>query len=180
MTIRKRSLLASKSNRSEYTNANSSVMVKLRKLVLALSVIFISGCMFLDPPKENFYTDELEESDVIRLPIIKPYDLLTIDSRSNWTPGRALAKDYGLSGTIDSMNVQSAYITFYGFSGDGKWTVLNIDSITKIDFLNYSDFCQKVFDSGLSSQLYSSKEVYAFWRDTKQLPWANAIFDRQK
>jgi hypothetical protein len=88
-------------------NANCLVHLLLNLKILrnykyiAISCLLVIGCGPAEVTEKNFYTQELLESDVLRLPIKYPFDLISIDESSPWQSGVSLSERQNTSMEIE-------------------------------------------------------------------------------
>lgn len=147
-----------------------------RKHSLALiAAALLSGCFLLDTPKENFYRDSLEEYDVLRMPVVEPFDILTTDTSYSWTSGRHFSDLIGESTVIDSINFVDPYVVFYSSADDYRWSIIDISSGEALMNLSIHEFRETLHTKNLTTVMYKPNSIYSMWQQTGQLPWGRDI-----
>ena len=150
----------------------------------------LGGCT--SRPAE-FYKDRMVDSDVWRLPIVEPYQLLTADcsaadSCRGWSfqyKGNLLifspdstkyVQHRGILAVFnpDSINYVGGTILFFEhFNGYRSFDTKNKKAAY---YRNEADFNASLVDKGLvRPRLYSTDKTYNFWNKTGQLPWASEL-----
>ncbi|WP_223649336.1 hypothetical protein [Hymenobacter psoromatis] len=156
--------------------AGGKIIVGL--LMLPLGLAFIYSYSQRKPEKLRFYFEDNLESDVWRVPIIEPYQLITTDGVNNHQAGYSRwtfqEPDFQEYFHPDSINYQPGFITFH----DTSQHSYGFCDIThkSINYCNdYQQFRKLAITKGLSKFLYSTEMVYEGWSQTRLLPWAKDI-----
>ena len=160
--------------------ASAKILVGL----LLLPLGFISMYLYSQrkPEKPKFYFEDNLESDVWRIPIIEPYQLITADGSSQQQAGycRWNFQEPGFAGSFhpDSLNYQRGFITFH----DAQQHSYGVCDLTHKNVSFYGDYKQfrKFTDArSLSKALYNTELVYEGWSQTRLLPWAKEILEQR-
>lgn len=151
--------------------SNCKIKVSLLRVLLFSILFTISRCA---EEKRDFYRDYKQGHDVWRLPIIKPYQLITAACCNGWN---LQSKDFNESFTVDSVNLEKNYIFIFTYSD--SWSVINTTNKEVFKFDHRKNFTEFVSKIGASPKLYSTEAVYDSWRKTGQLPWAEEILQAQ-
>ncbi|MFM2000350.1 MAG: hypothetical protein RL204_2297 [Bacteroidota bacterium] len=139
---------------------------------IAISCLLLIGCRPAEVTEKNFYTQELLESDVLRLPIKFPYDLITIDQSSPWQSGVSLSERLGTFLIIDSINVKDKYIFFNTRSTPSrKYIILDLENNDIPRFLDRDEYLGKLDSLKIRSKLFPVDSIFSIWRNQKTLPW---------
>jgi hypothetical protein len=136
----------------------------------AIIILGLSGLMFSCANKQgdgyDFYSKPHVESDVSRLPIYKPYELVTAYCCSDWHIGRLSNKwsHFDLEVDIDSIGYDNE--TIYIFDSNQEYFALNLSDSTKIQFNSVMEFynSQKV-------KLYEVESAYNYYQKYGLPPW---------
>ncbi|MCB2409987.1 hypothetical protein [Hymenobacter lucidus] len=142
-----------------------------------IRVFFIIGCLGFfqcQEDKFSFYKDPMQAHDVWRLPLIEPHQLITAYCCEGWN---FQEKEFSKSFSADSINLDNNYVLFW--SGAENYGLLDIKRKTVSQFGTYQQFADSVKLKGITKKLYCTKTVYANWRETGQLPWAEEILTAQ-
>jgi len=142
--------------------------------VLVAFCIFSRCTQNVQPP--SFYQFENRGHDVLRLPLVEPYDLITAYCCQGWnfSGGSRIGKDFGLGLAVDSANILPRHIVLWSPDNGGAWFSLNrLDKSAR-------EFSQRAELNAYLSEydtvpLYSSEAIYRGWKSTGQLPWAKLI-----
>ncbi|TVT39156.1 hypothetical protein FNT36_15965 [Hymenobacter setariae] len=152
--------------------------------ILALPVVLTFGYLYAqrEPKKLRFYFEDNLESDVWRIPIIEPYQLITADGRSKQQAGYSRwnfqEPDFNVSFYPDSINYRRGFITFHDAS-QNKYGVCDV-KLKNISFCyDYKQFREFVATNNLSKSLYNTELVYEGWSETRLLPWAKEILEQR-
>ena len=149
----------------------------LLESIVWLVFFILAAC---EEPKQDFYKDEMEAFDVWRIPIVKPYRLITADCLSaegcnGWNFG---SRDFSEHFSVDSLNYDNNYILFYSpYNGDNY---IAIDVIQKkvYKFAKVEEYRAFLREKKVDNELYSVHYVRDSWKATKELPWKGAIVER--
>jgi hypothetical protein len=141
-----------------------------------ISILFIlsSACVF-DNPHIDFYQDDHYNNRLSRLPIKKPYQLISVDCcKETWTlflPD-SIKGDYLKYYSVDSVNFNSGNILIYTDKTNiYTWAVINIDKKTIFMTNEYAAFIDYTSKNGIENKLYYAYAIFDDWRITKKLPW---------
>jgi hypothetical protein len=152
--------------------------------ILVLPVVLAFGYLYAQrkPEKLRFYFEDNLESDVWRIPIIEPYQLITADGSSGQQAGysRWNFQEPGFTAYFhpDSINYQRGFITFH----DASEHTYGICDVThkNVSFCgNYKQFREFANTQNLSKALYNTELVYEGWSETRLLPWAKEILEQR-
>ena len=143
--------------------------------VLILSII--SGC---GNEKQNFYKDTMQGHDVWRLPIVKPYQLITTDCLSaegcvGWS---FQSREFFENFTVDSLNYHKNHLQIYNPYNDKNYVVIDIASKKVYKFSNRDNYEAFLTDKKINNKLYSVKTIHDSWKETGKLPWNDEIFEK--
>lgn len=139
---------------------------------IAISCLLVIGCGPTEVTEKNFYTQELLESDVLRLPIKFPYDLITIDQSSPWQSGVSLSERLGTFLIIDSINVKDKYIFLNTSSTPSrKYIILDLENKEIPRFLDRVEYLGKLDSLKIRSKLFPIDSIFTIWKNQKTLPW---------
>jgi hypothetical protein len=117
----------------------------------------------------------MKESDVWRLPLVEPYELITAYCCQSWSYQPA---GFLENFTADSVNYAKGYILYYGYPG--RYGFLNTHQQRVIRVATYRVFVDSVAAKGFPTTLYKTEIVYWDWVKTGQLPWANEILATER
>ena len=134
------------------------------------SVLLLSMFSQCQEKKASFYKDSMLERDVWRLPIVKPYELITAYCCTGWT-----FQQLGVSTSFsaDSINLYGNYIIF---SDSGHmYGAFDIEQRKTLMFSDYKKFIDFTKLKKIPHRIYQVEMVYDCWRNTGQLPWAKEI-----
>jgi hypothetical protein len=150
--------------------------------ILALPVVLAFGYLYMqrEPKKLRFYFEDDLESDVWRIPIIEPYELITADGSSGQRAGysRWSFQEPGFTSSFnpDSINYQRGFITFHDVSHH-EYGICDVKH-KRVSFCgNYAQFREFIGLRKLSKSLYNTELVYEGWSETRLLPWAKEILE---
>lgn len=147
-------------------------------LVLPLCLALIYAYSQRKPEKLRFYVEDALETDVWRVPLIEPYQLITAEGSSNQQAGysRWSFQEPGFSSSFnpDSINYQHGFITFHDATKN-SYGFCDLAPKNVSFCRDYQQFCKLTEAQGLSKFLYSTEMVYEGWSQTKLLPWAKEI-----
>ncbi len=150
--------------------------ISFSKVFVWSLVSILCGC---EDPKRDFYKDEMEGHDVWRLPIVKPYRLITADcfSAEGCNGWNFHSRDFLEGFTVDSLNYDNGYILIYTPYNSDNYIAIDV-TLKKIykfsDINNYKAFLRK---KKIDNQLYSVKYLHNSWKRTKELPWKDEIVE---
>ncbi|MDJ1471862.1 hypothetical protein QNI19_29525 [Cytophagaceae bacterium DM2B3-1] len=146
------------------------------KAFLALLYLMLGSCA---ESKHDFYKDQMEGFDVWRLPIVKPYRLLTADcfSKVRCIGWSFQSRDFLETFTVDSVNYDNNYILFY--TPYNRENYVAIDVIIKKVYKFTNAKAYKVFlkENKIDDELYSVHYVHASWKATTELPWKGELLE---
>jgi hypothetical protein len=157
---------------------------KMVAVMLALPVALAFSYLYRQHKSEklHFYFEDDLESDVWRIPVVEPYQLITADISSPQRVGdsRWSFQDpaFTVSFNPDSINYQRSFITFHDAS-QRKYGICDVThrSITFCrDYEQFNAFADK---QQLSKSLYNTDLVYEGWSQTRLLPWAKEILEQR-
>jgi hypothetical protein len=139
-----------------------------------LIFFFLFSCS--GPSQTDFYRDEMADYDVWRLPIIKPYELVTAICCEGWNFGGYLSgKGDPCNFNLDSLGFENGYILLQGV-GSGSvpkenYCIINVENDSIKAFESRKDFIKYKKKLNLSAEMHSVVDVYWEWKQTKKLPW---------
>ena len=154
---------------------------KLVAGILALPVLLAFGYLYAQrtPDKPRFYVDDDLEWDVWEIPIIEPHRLITTDGRAGSQAGYSrwgFQKPGSVTGFHpDSINYQKGFITFHDPS-EKQYGFYDLKSNRTTFLATYQQFDDFTKSQKLEKALFNTESVYSCWQQTRQLPWAKAIF----
>jgi hypothetical protein len=155
---------------------------KMVAVILALPVALAFGYLYAQrgPDKLRFYFEDDLESDVWRIPVIEPYQLITADGsggpRAGYSRWSFQEPDFTTSFNPDSINYQRGFITFHDAS-QHKYGICDM-KLKNVSFCgNYEQFRDFAATKKLSKSLYNTELVYEGWSETRLLPWAKEILE---
>jgi hypothetical protein len=136
-----------------------------------LIFFFLFSCS--GPSQTDFYRDEMADYDVWRLPVIKPYQLVTARCCEDWSIGGIKTQDNNyFSSGIDSIGFGNGTIVFFADSSPVKqYGVFNIESEKLEIFYSREVFMEYKKKLKISVKMYRDDDVYREWKQTKKLPW---------
>jgi hypothetical protein len=151
---------------------------------LALPVLLGFGYLYAQrtPDKPHFYFEDDLESDVWRIPIVEPYQLITADISSPQRVGdsRWSFQDPAFTASFnpDSINYQRDYITFHDAS-QHRYGICDLTHKSIAFCRDYEQFNAFADKQQLSKSLYNTDLVYEGWSQTRLLPWAKEILEQR-
>ena len=157
---------------------------KMVAVILALPVALALGYLYMQrkPEKLRFYFEDDLESDVWRIPVVEPYQLITAYGSSEQQVGDSRwsfqEPAFTASFNPDSINYQRGFITFH----DGSQRKYGICDVThkSVSFCgDYEQFKAFTDKQQLSKSLYNTELVYEGWSQTRLLPWAKEILEQR-
>jgi hypothetical protein len=148
-----------------------------KKIAAILILILTQSCIW-NTSRKDFYEDELAEYDLWRMPIIRPYEIVTSECCINgWTltserkNNNSFKGDQSLQGSIDSLFYSNGYIFFVVGSNHIRYGYMNIQTDSLVNLVNRNEFNYFLKTHKLTCKLEAVVDIYANWRKTKQLPW---------
>jgi hypothetical protein len=133
--------------------------------ILALPVALAFGYLYIqrEPKKLRFYFEDDLESDVWRIPIVEPYELITADGSAGQQAGysRWNFQEPGFTDYFhpDSINYQRGFITFHDAS-QHEYGICDV-KLKSVSFCgNYEQFREFTATNKLSKSLYNTELVY--------------------
>lgn len=153
----------------------------MNRLVYFIIIYFfelgLSSCYQVYPTltKDNFYNFSQLDYDVIRLPLIYPFQLESAYSKEELHTGNEISELIHLSMNVDSVNVQMNYICMRGKIAmhSEEYSIVNTEDSSFTLFTNYFLFNSKCHELEITSKLYSSSYCYSIWSGQGILPWVN-------
>ncbi|MDO7851447.1 hypothetical protein [Hymenobacter convexus] len=151
-----------------------------KALVLLLPVVLVLPLYFLvkgrtAEEKPSFYQEPMKESDVWRLPLVEPHELITAYCCEGWNFQPAGFPD---PFTADSVNYVKGYILFFGYPGTYGFLDTRQQRVVRLGMRQ--DFADSLAARALPARLYKTETVYRNWVRTGQLPWAAEILATQE
>lgn len=147
----------------------------MRSILKIIVVISFLSCK--DEPHENFYESISIEPGIWRVPILKPFDLITTQCCRDWnlnyptTLKTKNIKDYW----IDSIYYQPNYISFHIKGSGSNWAVLDLSADSVRLFEDRTDFLIFLTTNTLNDSLYSAESIFLKFKSIRQLPWTKAL-----
>jgi len=157
---------------------------KMVAVILALPVALAFGYLYMQrkPEKLRFYVEDDLESDVWRIPVVEPYQLITADISSPQRIGdsRWSFQDPAFTASFnpDSINYQCGFITFHDAS-HSKYGICDVMHKSVNLCRDYEQFKAFATKQQLSECLYNTDLVYEGWSQTRLLPWAKEILEQR-
>lgn len=148
---------------------------------LFVFIILFSSCSE-NRGENNFYCQAKADSDVWRVPIIKPFDFITQDTSETWTLSwlPKYRKEYYISCNADSANYERGMIICYSRIGIADFAIVEIKNEKIIKLAGREQFNEFARKNGISNRLYSVPSVFNNWRKTEILPWQSEIIETIK
>jgi hypothetical protein len=153
---------------------------KCRKIILMLlSINAIIGCG--SDKKPDFYCDTnfKYDTDVWRLPIVEPFELITVDSSTFWslnwprTPDKAYLE---FQYNADSITYKDGVIMIvYDYGNVFNRGVIDIKQGKVIEFKSRDEFYKFRSEDSMLHKLYSVKDLFREYLKTRSLPWSTEI-----
>lgn len=122
----------------------------------------------------DFYRDPMRGSDVWRLPIVAPYELITSIKKGGdrWNFQDAAFPD---TFSPDSLNFSGGrYLTFHDYS-QASYGYCDLQRKQLVRLGGFAQFTDSARRRHFSTQLFYADSVYRGWHATGQLPWAREI-----
>lgn len=142
--------------------------LKLQCVLICVLILFLS----CEEPKKNFYKDKMQSRDLYRLPIIDPYQLITSYCCKSWSFYGGSKNKFKNDFSVDSVNYESGFISFYSQDSSTGWVVFNAKTTElKIFEDNYLNFIKYLDEIKIHAKLYSAEYVHRQWLEDKKLPW---------
>lgn len=148
-------------------------------LATFICLLISSGCIH-EVEKitdENFYENSsYKESDIWRMPIVYPYQLITAYCCEDWNFSAVNDtivpfRKHFISLSPDSLNVEHDYIILHqSFSGP-TWNIIHFKTKEEFSFESIQDFEVFKKEHNISDTMYSCKQSYDQWKLEKKLPW---------
>ncbi len=156
--------------------AGGKIIAGLLVLPLGLALIYFYSQR--KPEKLRFYFEDNLESDVWRVPLIEPYQLITADGINNHQAGYSRwnfqEPDFQGNFNPDSINYQRGFIIFHD-APRNSYGFCDIAHKNISYCRDYQQFRKLTKARDLSNFLYSTEMVYEGWSQTRLLPWAKEI-----
>lgn len=149
-------------------------------VILALPVALAFGYLYRQrtPEKPRFYFEDDLESDVWRIPVIEPYQLITAYGRADDSRWSFQEPGFTSSFNPDSLNYQRGFITFHDAS-QRKYGICDVTHKSVNFCRDYEQFKAFATKQQLSKSLYNTELVYEGWSQTRLLPWAKEILEQR-
>lgn len=151
-----------------------------RKVILFLfSIYIIIGCN--SDKKSVFYCDTnfKYETDVWRLPIVEPFELITVDSSTFWSLNwpKTPDKEYlRFNYNADSITYKDGMMMIvYDYGNVFNQGIIDIKKREIIEFKSREEFYKFKSEDSLLHKLYSVKDLFREYLKTRSLPWSNEI-----
>lgn len=124
--------------------------------------------------QRDFYSYYMIEDDVWRLPLIKPYQLISAYCCTEWTIDSNLKKFIIYDISPDSIAYDKGFIIFANkaYSG-GKWVIFNINDSAVYKYDNYSTLTDEMDSLGINPNINmeSIENIFLKWKKDGDLPW---------
>jgi hypothetical protein len=140
-----------------------------------LNINIICGCT--NDKKIDFYCDTVRDNSVWRIPILEPYELITVDSSTFWNlycpqTTKYFFKDY----SVDSVTYSNNQILFLSNQGNmNNFMLLNSSTGKIIDFKSRKAFMEFRGTDNVWNNLYAVKDLFRQYLKTRSLPWSSKI-----
>jgi hypothetical protein len=142
-------------------------LLLLTPVVLVIPLVLFIGRRTPEE-KTSFYKEPMKASDVWRLPVVEPHELITAYCCQSWN-----YQQDGENFTADSVNYAKGYILSFGYPG--TYGLFDTRRRQLVRMATYQQFGDSVRAKGIVLKLYKTETVYTGWLKTGQLPWAAEI-----
>jgi hypothetical protein len=145
------------------------------QIIRLLIVCIIIGCN--SKKKLDFYCDTVIDNSAWRIPIIEPYQLITVDSSTFWNlycpqTAKYPFKDY----SVDSIAYSHNQILLFSNQGNlNNFMLLNSANGKIIDFKSRVAFMEFRSTDSVWSNLYAVKDLFRKYLKSRFLPWSSEI-----
>lgn len=148
-------------------------MVKIFKKVILVALIIACSlsCDHSSNSKVDFYQAHPYEADLLRLPLVAPFDLVSISQNGPWCSGIPFSGKLGEFCNIDSLNIHKEFILFHINNGHKHYVIIDTLQHKCLKFDEKLGFFWHLDSLKISSKLYATDEVYRNWNETFTLPW---------
>ncbi len=147
----------------------------MKRAIIILIYLVLQGCQKNSNIDKvtSFYTENYYESDVLRLPLIYPYELVSAAGVDGFIAdgGGKFESDFKSSGNIDSILVFDSSILMYGNLSMHSERYVIIHKLKDVHFLNKMEYRLMHDSLRVKGDLLLVADVYKQWAETKKLPW---------
>jgi hypothetical protein len=147
------------------------------KFVLFIYTLLIVGCN--NQQQKKFYCDTLMDGDVWRLPIIEPFELITVDTNTFWSLhwseelNKTYLTDYY---NADSITYRDGLIIILNNQGNVfNQGIIDVKQEKVIKFKTRDDFYKYAIEDSLLHKMYSVKDLFRQYKQNGYLPWSKDI-----
>lgn len=136
--------------------------------------LFIFASCFGEVRSKSFYCEAKAETDVWRMPIVEPFELVTADhGKEFWsisTYPNNIVPYFSRTVSIDSVAYIGKKIVFYRLYPERGYSIIQIEE-GKLITVKSREELSKHFEKIENLILHSGKDLYKFWQQNRQMPW---------